>query len=313
MTWPVPWIEQAVYYQQLVETLAQYRAQHTPISVHSFSEPTQTQWENAYQAQSGLIPPILPGSRLMWHDLKNGSVKPYTTVYGPNGTDIDSTVRPLINDIDPQGCLRYLGRRRTYGGSLFYGHNTDVRYDAYGIFFDLQYLIDRGLVSLIVQYKSFSPVLISLHGEVATADVASQWGRTDQAFGYSLERAAASATSTYRVVGGGSTPVSDIYYVLASYNSGSTAPVLTETNYGYAMIFSAATSNYGTNYVGLAAALTAQATPLRMWQSYGVKYDGSGVRDLRIGTPTSRGILTETAYLYGIFASDPGRIEVFDV
>jgi hypothetical protein len=324
MTWPVPYIEQAVYYQRLLDELSTYQANNKPITVHSFSEPTQEQWEAAYIAQGLHQPPIRPGARLYWFDLKNGTTKAYTTVWKNNNVDIDPLVRPLSHEDQARGCLRYLGRRTTYGGSVFSASKSPIRYNAYGIFFDLELLVKKNLLAVIVQYKDQSPVMISFFGEVAAADIASQWGRTDQAFGYTLERAAAAATSTYRVVGGGSQPVSDIYYTLASWNSGAITPVVTETNYGYALIFAPSApfvngehqaGNNEMNYIGLAAALTAQATPLRLWQSFGSKYDGSGLRELRIGTPTSRGATSAnyTAHLYGLFASDPGVLEVFDV
>ncbi len=69
-------------------------------------------------------------------------------------------------------------------------------------------------------------------------------------------------------------------------------------------------------FLGFTAALTAQATPLRLWQGFYAKYFDAyqaNLKNLYVGTPANRGEFNEHAYMYGLFASDPGSLQVFDV
>lgn len=325
MTWPTNWIEQAVYYQSLVDRLAQLQVQGSTVIVHSFTEPLQQDWEDAYTAQTGLVPPALPGTRLIWYDLKNGQPKHYETVWASDAVSIDPLVRPYLPKSQPRSCLRFLGTRQMMAASLFNPANSPIRHRAFSLTYDIGMLVRKNLISLIVHYRMYSPVQINLFGEhSAPVDYGTNWGYGDFSFGYYLERAGATTTSTQTFAGstGGATPG---YMPLASSYGNVSTIVTTEQNFGYSMIFAPAAATVGgtqqplypdIRFIGFAGALTAQATPLHVWQGMGAKLNEqyqANLKNLYVGTTANRGEFNEHAYLYGIFASDPGPLEVFDV
>lgn len=318
MTWPVNWIEQAQYYQELTDQLAQLQAQGSTVTVHSFSEPLQQDWEDAYVAQTGLIPAIVPGTRLIWMDLKNGQPKHYETVWSSDNISIDPLVRPYVARVQSRSCLRFLGTRQMMAASIFNPVNAPMRHRVFSLEYDIGMLVRKGLVMLIVHYRMYSPVMINVFNELGSADAGYTWGYLGGAYSGTLERAAAAVTSS---AGG---PLTTGYVPLSSY-VGSAANVTTEQNFGYSMIFAPAAATLSgvqqpllghLSFLGFTGALTAQATPLRLWQAFGAKSFGdanANLKNLYIGTSANRGEFNEHAYMYGLFASDPGSLQVFDV
>jgi hypothetical protein len=143
-TWPVNYIEQDMVYRRLLAAYEQKLIQATGVLIHSFTEPTQEEWEDAYVQQTGGVPPIIPG-KLRWLDLKNGSVKSYTTIYKDGGVEIDPVVRPLADRDAEWGCIRLLARVHAI--------------PEIGIPLDTTTWINKGLLMLIV-FSDFTNVPI---------------------------------------------------------------------------------------------------------------------------------------------------------
>lgn len=315
MTWPVNYIEQAVYYNRLLATLAQLNAQTQTVSVSSFREPTQQQWEDAYVRQVEQIVPIQPGTRLFWMDMKNGTPKRYATVYSPDGITIDPLVRPFVDQTQERGCFRFLGKRQLLENSQVNSVNSPIRHKEFGLVLGLNTMIQKNLLALVIQFRMISPPWISLFGD-ARGSVASDafWGASANGYYVTLERAAGASASS------GFVNTNTDGYTPQTGNSPTI--VATEQHTGYTLVFAPAgplvSDEYqpfssGMMYVGLTAAQTAQATPMHFWQSGGAKVDATGLKELYFGTPNAFGLVSDAVFIYGIFASDPGPIEVFNV
>jgi hypothetical protein len=327
MTWPVNWIEQAAYYKQLQAKVAQLQAQARPVTVASFREPTQAQWENAYVAQTRQVPPIFPGVRLYWMDVRNGRPKRYTTVWQPDNVLVDPLVRPLLGEDIPRGCLRFLGSRQMQDLSIFQPVLSPLRKPERGIFIDLETIIKKNLLAVIIHYRMLSPILLNLH-EFNNSDT-TYWGDTTRAFGITLERGAGGATSSvsdYRVPGGAKLPQNTTYYAVSQFTdttgAGSETVNIAEYNHGWLAImglgpdFAADQQAFSTstNWIGMSGAVSSGSPTHHTWLTYGMKYDGVGARSLVMGRSiTPNPFFDEHAYLYGLFASDPGPLELFNV
>ncbi len=312
MTWPTNWIEQAQYFARLQTDLTSLQAQSQTVTVHSFGMPTQQQWEDAYAQQVGQVPPIQPGTKLFWYDLKNGVPKRYATVTSSDGLTIDPLVRPFVSRTQSRGCFRFLGSRQLFHDSQINPVNSPIRHKEFSLMFSLGALVQKNLVALVIQYRMFSPVWISVAGDargVATPDAL--WA-IDQMIWWTTERAAGVTTSA------NSSGSTDGY---VRQTGSAMTIVATEQQSGYTLVFAPAAAfhsgeyqpfNAGMMYMGLTAAQTALATPMHFWQSAGLKSDASGLKELYFGTADNFGLVTDRAYVYGIFATDPGPFEVFD-
>jgi hypothetical protein len=315
VTWPTNWIEQAVYYQRLVAELAQLQAQAQTVTVPSFTRPTQAMWEDAYSQQVGQIKPIQPGTRLFWFDLKNGTPKRFATVYAPDGITIDPLVRRFVSDDQPRSCFRLLATRQTFDNSQFNSVNSPIRHKEFSLLLGLDTSIQKNLVALMIRFRMQSPIWISLTGDWrGSAEFDAVWGSPFTAAYMYVERAAAAVANT-----GLQTSIGFDGYMPET--PASMAVTATETFTGYNLIFTPAAPSVngeyqplsaGVMYTGLIAAQTAQATPMRFSLAAGAKYDATGLKELYFGTRDQFGIMTDHADVYGIFADNPGIIEVFD-
>lgn len=319
MSWPVNWIEQAQYYLRLQARLDALKAQSQTVVVYSFRKPTQQMWEDAYVNQVSQVPPILPGVRLFWFDLKNGLPKRYATVTAADGLTIDPVVRPFVGNNQPRSCFRLLGTRQLFEVGQFNPANSPIRHKGFSLMYDLEMLVKKNLVTLIVMFRETSPVWISVMGDWNGVNPLGgfpevTWGNPSAIQWWTLKREAALAA-----VGATGATTTD-GFVQQTVNS--TAIVSTESYFGYSLLFSPAAAyvtdehqpfSAGLNFQTLVGALTAQVNPLHLWQSFGLKYDGSGLKELYFGTPAAYPLTADRAYIYGIFAGDPGPLEVFDV
>lgn len=317
MTWPTNWIEQAVYYARLRAELAQYQAQTQTVTVHSFTRPTQTMWEDAYAQQVSQTAPIQPGTRLFWMDLKNGVPKRYATVFMPDGITIDPLVRPFVSEDQPRSCFRFLGTRQLFDNGQINSVNSPIRHKEFSLILGLDTLVQKNLIALMIQFRMISPVFISLVGDArGSSEPDAIWGSSFSNAYMTLERAAATTSAS----GIQTTMGLDGYTPETGLPTAHTI-VSTEVFTGYNLVFAPAAPmtngeyqpfSAGMFYTGLIAAQTAQATPMRFWQAAGGKYDASGLKELYFGTRNQYGIMSDHVYVYGIFATDPGKIEVFD-
>jgi hypothetical protein len=322
MTWPVNWIEQASYYRELQSDLAQLQAQRKPIVLHSYREPSQSDWENAYVAQMNKVPPIVPGTRLFWYDMKNGTPKRYTTVWSSDNATIDATVRPFVSETEPRGCMRFLGTRQMESLSIFNPVLSPSRKPHKGIFIDLEMLIKKRLVSIMIHHKMFSPVLINLYEFNNTDNTF--WGNTAKSFGVEWNRSSGGAVvnvSDFRAPGTAKLPQNTVYYPVSQFTDTTGAGAETvggDVGHGMTIILGLGPDfsneqqafSISTNWMSQVGSLS--GATYHTWLSYGMKYDGSGIRSLVYGRGTDATTsYNEHAYLYGIFADDPGPVEIF--
>jgi hypothetical protein len=108
--WPQSLAEQTVFIDQMQKRLDEVQAARNPIIVHSFSEPTQDDWEAAWIQKSGALPPIPVGTKLTWYDLKSGRMRLYTTTYDlQNGSDSSGNVVVWERRNKVQDNFRFLG------------------------------------------------------------------------------------------------------------------------------------------------------------------------------------------------------------
>ena len=148
--WHVNYIEQMLWYDKFRTSLDALKAVNRVIYFPKFSQPTQAEWEAAYTRQTGLVPPIIPGSKLAWMDLKSGIIKQFTTTFDLNNGELSSgTVYPMINRDYDQGSLRLIGTWKTRGEWV--SPNVNAPYYAFPI--DIPYLVSKGLVALWVFFR----------------------------------------------------------------------------------------------------------------------------------------------------------------
>ena len=326
MTWPVNWIEQAAYYNQLKKQINLLKAQARPVTVHSYREPTQKQWEDAYAAQAGEVPPIAPGVRLFWYDMKNGTVKPYSTVWKTDNATIDPAVRPAVSQTAPRSCFRFLGTRQMQDLSIFQPVLSPLRKTNRGIFVDLETLIKKNLLAVVIHYRMHPPVLLNLY-ELNDTDF-SYWGDTSRSFGLTRARGLSGATSdvsTIRIPGTAALPQLTTWYAISQFTDttggGVENIVSTEYNHGWLVIMGLGPDfandqqafSTSTNYVGLGGAVQAANPTQQVWLAAGMKHDGVGARGVMFGRALQPSLYyAEHAYLYGIFADDPGPLEIYN-
>jgi hypothetical protein len=117
--WPANWAERRAVVKDAVDRLEQLEAIATPVVVHSFAEPTQDQWEAAFVKATGLLPPIPPGTKMMWYDLRAKEMRAYTTAYDLQlGAETSGTVVPWVKPANTQSAFRFLGYLNPVSGYL---------------------------------------------------------------------------------------------------------------------------------------------------------------------------------------------------
>jgi hypothetical protein len=274
-TWPVNWIEQDQIYRLLQEEYEKRLAQATPVLVHSFNEPTQEQWEDAYVKQTGRIPPILPG-KLRWFDLRNGTIKSYTTIYKDGGINIDPTVRPLAAHENEWGCIRLLGVTR----------------NVYTIGFpnDVTSYINKGLLMLIIHYPSSYTAQESLV-------YAYTYGPSGGAFqvNSTVSKSPVGASNFNQIQGSGTSAVRAVYIFNPSSEATADGEALVSRSSGTSAI------SEGTLQGGAIGSYILSTT------SPGAGPNPDNAQLL------SSGEAANSAFIYGVFAEDPGYIEEFEL
>ena len=318
MTWPVNYIEKARYYTQMVDELNSLTAQAQTITIHAFTQPTQQEWEDAYFNQIGQLPPIQPGAKLFWYDAKNGIPKRFSTVFSPDGVTIDPLVRRHLPASQPRSCFRFLGIRQGYEDSQFMSVNSPVRHRHFSLMYDLETLVKKNLLALSIHFRDQSPVMIAPFGDTfGSTQPEDAWGNTVATQWWTLQRVTTTTTPATAATN------FEGFQPIASW-AGVTTIASTPVNHGTALVFAPAAPfvseehqpfSAGLNYMSLAVAkpLTGAGT-LELWQAFGSKYDGSGLKNLSFGSPATRtaSVVIAHAYMYSLFAVDPGPFEVFD-
>lgn len=294
--WPVNWIEQGQAYKELNEKYLAYAARSQPVTVFSFTVPTQAMWEDAYVAQTGEIPPILPGSKLRWMDLKNGTIKAYSTVWmnGSNRTSIDPTVRPMLDSSQPWGAVRLLGKLGLYeqaesqSTGAYYPVTSDTFIVSVGVPQDITTMIDKGLVMMFMHFRS-NQTAVYVDGSLVTVN-------------YTVSRVSGTPTNT-------------------TSGPGQFSVGLLNSYHGYSMLFNTTTERIGASLSQLPGGMSA----------YSLGFNTAGIGTIRqtsvldvsppvrtdvrnisvIASPAGNGN-ANTAYLYGVFSSDPGYLESFE-
>lgn len=267
-TWPVNWIEQDQVYKELLDTYEEKLAQATPVLIPSFAEPTQEEWEDAYVRQVGRIPPILPG-KLRWLDLRNGTVKSYSTIYKDGGVDVDPVVRPVTGRSQEWGCIRLLGTTTAINGLGWPLERTTW--------------INKGLIMVIVMGPGSTGGLdsIRLGNSLYGSYVSSKVG-------------AGAASNAAGTTGGGY--INPLLYLF----NPATERIEDELVHRNSFIPTLAES---VNNNTLSLALSGQ---------YGTILLGGGT--LPQAQEDVAGLLNNDVYkVYGIFQSDPGYIEEFEI
>lgn len=269
-TWAVNWIEQDQIYKNLLEAYETRLVQATPVTIQSFSEPTQEEWEDAYVRQTNRIPPILPG-KLRWLDLRNGTVKSYTTIYKDGGIEIDPVVRPTVSRAQSWGCIRLLGVSK-------------VGVNGLGWPLDQTTWINKGLLMVIVM----SPDAAS--GNDTTRPGGSYW------LGWQSSKVGAAAASN------GTTGLGGLRFKHSAYLFNPSTELL-----GDELV------HRNSHITGMSENVYGNTLELNMGAQYG---------DILIAGTTPpqaqgeiAGITTGVSptYIYGVFQSDPGYIEEFEL
>lgn len=112
--WPVNYAEQAIFVERIQARLAEIRRANTTVSLVSISPPTQSDWEVAFVAKTGLPLPIPPGARLLWLSPMSGEVREFSTAFDDNiGSNLEGLLSTgaIYESSSPQselGCLRLL-------------------------------------------------------------------------------------------------------------------------------------------------------------------------------------------------------------
>lgn len=115
MNWPRGEIEQELFIRRIEDQVSRLRDVRRSIVIHSYFQPTRQQWEARYAAKYGGTPPIPPGMRLCWYDMRNGSVSMYTTTFDRSGGTVSSgeVYKSTANVIS--NAIRFLGTYRSDG------------------------------------------------------------------------------------------------------------------------------------------------------------------------------------------------------
>lgn len=93
--WPVSYAEQKLYAEELVRRVSVLQAVTVPIVVEAIAVPSRNDWESAYVIATGQNPPIIPGTKLLWQDLRENRIRMFTTVYDiNNGTETSGEIYP---------------------------------------------------------------------------------------------------------------------------------------------------------------------------------------------------------------------------
>lgn len=155
--WPVGWAEQAVFFRDIEERLAAVQVSTSPIVRHSFTPPTQTEWEVSYTEATGRPPPIPVGTKLAWYDLRTGQCRLYTTARNlDNGLSSDGTVYPWSAPTQELNPYRFLGTMSRRGTPVSAVNRVDSTITTFLL--DRSVWMRRGLRALHIYFSWSVPI-----------------------------------------------------------------------------------------------------------------------------------------------------------
>lgn len=151
--WPRTQIEQELFVQQLEEHVARLTHIRQSLVIHSYREPSRQQWENKYRETLSGEPPIPPGMRLCWYDMRNGYIVQYGTAFDlQNGTASSGVVYPTVRNQN-SSAIRLIGNvqigagRVTAGGLSIIGSNLITHFYRDLLFMDIFFFLDYTFVN----------------------------------------------------------------------------------------------------------------------------------------------------------------------
>lgn len=174
-SWPVNWMEQALYVNQLSERLGRLEKIQKTVLIRSRTVPTRAQFESAYLAQTGYSLPIEVGTKLLWLNLYRNEITGFSTAYDLEGGLISSGDIYPLEDIRAQsrGHIRLLGV--SGAGASWWNpyHNTALRGEgAHGVFIDVDAKVasQAGLMSFLVLFSADAPEVKFTYQVRSTSD-----------------------------------------------------------------------------------------------------------------------------------------------
>lgn len=109
-TWPRSAIEQDLRVTEKEEIVNRLEHASQSIVVHGYTAPSRAAWERAYAEEYGGTPPIPPGMKLCWYDMRNGIMRQHMTTFDTSGgvSSSGEVYRAIRNQ--NKAPIRYLGR-----------------------------------------------------------------------------------------------------------------------------------------------------------------------------------------------------------
>jgi hypothetical protein len=109
-TWPVNLAEQRSLLQRILQRTQDVCVRSQPIFLKQATEPTRSEWETAFVAQTGASLPVPPGVKLIWMDILKGECKSFTTTNdGSNGLSSLGNIYKYIDTTWDRPSIRLLG------------------------------------------------------------------------------------------------------------------------------------------------------------------------------------------------------------
>lgn len=147
--WPPSLGDETVYLQRMSDRLNAARTSLSSIVLHSFVEPTTDKWNAAWITKTALPPPIPPGTKLSWYNLRTGRINLYTTVNDlQNGLSSSGDVVLWETEKKDLSCFRFLGGLSSRGTILSASTRTDSTVTSF--FLNEPLWRQRGLRKLII-------------------------------------------------------------------------------------------------------------------------------------------------------------------
>lgn len=113
--WPRSRTEQELYLTELERQVVRLESLTTPIVIHNFRLPTQSEWELAYLEQSSKDLPIEPGAYLCWVNVETGHTLLYTTAFDRDNGASSSGMVYAEGKIQNKSHFRFIGNMRYTG------------------------------------------------------------------------------------------------------------------------------------------------------------------------------------------------------
>lgn len=162
MTFPANYIEQRFAVDRLVQRVTQAESKTAKVTIRSFYEPTQKEWEDAYVQKTSRKPPIPPGVKLVWYDLRRMYPKLYSTAYDQDGGLTSSgQVYEYTDHGYQRSPLRFLAKSNIHTGfgwangkEPFIAGKIDFSSPSGYMFkINMDMWSRRGLISLLIFYE----------------------------------------------------------------------------------------------------------------------------------------------------------------